>query len=100
MKNNIIKLVIIFYSFLGLLNANSTEEFNFDVTEIQILENGNKFIGINRGIVTNDDGIEIEADYFEYNKSLNILKARGNVKALDVIKKIEIYSYQAVYKKN
>ena len=26
--------------------AYTTEQFNFDVTEVQILENGNKFVGL------------------------------------------------------
>jgi len=37
---------------------------------------------------SNDDGVEIEADYFEYNKSTNILEAKGNVKVIDKIKKL------------
>ena len=100
MKNNIFKLIIIFFLFLGFFNANGSEQFNFDVTEIQILENGNKFIGTKRGIVTNDDGIEIEADYFEYNKNTNILEANGDVRLFDKIKKYTIYSDQLIYKKN
>ncbi len=87
MKNNIIKLLIIIYSFFGVLKANSSEQFNFNVTEIQILENGNKFIGTKRGIVSNNVGVEVDADYFEYTKNLNILEAKGNVKVLDKIKK-------------
>ena len=100
MKNNIFKLIIIFFIFIGFFNANGSEQFNFDVTEIQILENGNKFIGTKRGIVSNDDGVEIEADYFEYNKNTNILEAKGNVIVLDKIKKYTIYSDQLIYKKN
>ena len=99
MKNNIFKLIIIFFLFLGFFNANGSEQFNFDVTEIQILENGNKFIGTKRGIVTNDDGIEIEADYFEYNKNTNILEANGDVRLFDKIKKYTIYSDKITYKK-
>ena len=100
MKNNIFKLIIIFFLFLGFFNANGSEQFNFDVTEIQILENGNKFVGTKRGIVSNNDGVEIEADYFEYNKNTNILEAKGNVMVLDKIKKYTIYSDQLIYKKN
>ena len=100
MKNNIIKLLIIIYCFFGVLKANSSEQFNFNVTEIQILENGNKFIGTKRGIVSNNVGVEVEADYFEYTKNLNILEAKGNVKVLDKIKKYEIYSDKIIYKKN
>ena len=76
MKNN---LVIYFISllivFLINLNAYSQEQFNFEVTEIEILENGNIYKGLNRGIITTNDGIKIIADEFLYNKDLNILNA-------------------------
>ena len=100
MKNNFVKLFIIIYFLLSLLSAQSSEQFNFDITEIQILENGNKYIGTKRGIISNNDGVEIEADYFEYDKNLNVLEAKGNVKAIDKVKKYKIYSDQLIYKKN
>ena len=49
MKN---KIIIIFILILNILTAKSLiagEIFNFDVTEIEIKENGNKFIG-KRGV--------------------------------------------------
>ena len=45
MKNNINKIIIIFFSLFYLFNANGAEQFNFDVTEVEIIDNGNKFIG-------------------------------------------------------
>ena len=46
MKNNLnIILFILFLNFLSIFNANSSEVFNFDVTEIEILEKGNIFLG-------------------------------------------------------
>ena len=60
------------------LNVNSQEQFNFDVTQIDILENGNKFIGTKRGTITSNNGIIINADQFEYQKKLNILKKVQN----------------------
>ena len=100
MKNNINKIIIIFFSLFYLFNANGAEQFNFDVTEVEIIDNGNKFIGKKRGIVTSDEGVEIEADYFEYDKNLNILKASGSVKLSDKINNYNIYSNNIVYKKN
>ena len=38
---------ILFFCFI-ILNAVGQEQFNFDVTEIEIIENGNKFIGKKR----------------------------------------------------
>ena len=55
MKNNLNK-IIIFTFFLFISNVYSSEQFNFDVTEVQILENGNKFVGTKRGLITTNKG--------------------------------------------
>ena len=52
------------FSLIGKTAAE--EQFNFDITEIEILENGNLFKGIKRGTITSNNGIIINADYFEY----------------------------------
>ena len=99
MKNNIYKIFIIIFFCLSF-SAYSEEEFNFDVTEILILENGNKFKGLKKGTATSNDGIIINADEFEYDKSSNILNAIGNVKVEDTINNIKIFSNMIIYKKN
>ena len=58
MINNLKPLVVIFISIFTFLNVNANEQFNFDVTEIEILENGNKIIGSKKGRVTTDEGIQ------------------------------------------
>ena len=85
MINNTFKLITIIFFSLLFLNVQGAEKFNFDVTEVEILENGNKFKGIKRGKIRSDDGIIIDADQFEYDKKLNILNAHGNVKVNDTI---------------
>ena len=100
MKNKILKFTYLLFFSLLCLNANSQEQFSFDVTQIDIIEKGNKFIGTKRGIVTSNDGIVIEADQFEYQKKLNILNASGNVKIIDRINNYEIYSDNITYNKN
>ena len=100
MKNKIFKFTYLLFFSLLCLNANSQEQFSFDVTQIDIIEKGNKFIGTKRGIVTSNDGIVIEADQFEYQKKLNILNASGNVKIIDRINNYEIYSDNITYNKN
>ena len=93
MKNNIFKNFIIIFLFVFLpTKSNSTEQFNFDVTNVEILENGNLFKGKNKGIITSESGIVIKADTFEYNKIQNILKAKGNVVVED---KIQNYTKSA-----
>ena len=101
MKNRIyilIFLTLLNFSLIGKTHA--IEQFNFDVTEIEILENGNLFKGIKRGTISSDTGIEINANYFEYNKSLNQLKAQGNVKIIDKKNNYEIISDNILYLKN
>ena len=101
MKNKIlyIFLYIILNSFF-LFNAKSSEQFNFDVTEIEILENGNKIKGLKKGTVKTNDGIRISADTFIYDKISNILTANGNVEIIDNEKDLKIYSESAIYQKN
>ena len=92
----IIFIILIFYSNTLL----GQEQFNFDVTEIEIKENGNKFFGLKRGTITSDNGIEIEADTFIYDKILNILDAKGNVKIIDELNDYIIFSNEITYFKN
>ena len=51
-----ILLIIIFFQFLISTSSFSEDEFEFDVTEIEILEEGNLYKGIKKGIVTTNDG--------------------------------------------
>ena len=60
---------------LIIFKVNGNEQISFDVTEIEILENGNKIIGKNRGTITTNNNIVIEADKFEFDKIKNFLKA-------------------------
>ena len=100
MKNNLLKNILIIIFCFFTIYANSSDEFNFDVTEVQILDDGNKFIGTKRGIINTSDGVSIDADQFEYDKKLNLLNARGNVKIFDKLNGFEIYSEKILYKKN
>ena len=103
MKNkiNLLKPIIflfIFFFNMGLINAE--EPFNFDVNDVEILDEGNIFKGLNGGTVTTDEGLVIIADEFEYNKSLNILIAIGNVSINDQINDYEIFAEKITYLKN
>ena len=101
MKNRIlIKLTIIFFFNIFVLNFANSEQFSFDVTEIEILDNGNLFKGLKRGIVKTDTGININADTFIYNKLTNILTAEGIVKIEDTANNYVIYSNKATYQIN
>ena len=100
MKNNIFKLFATILLCFFVQNISFADQFNFDVSEVQILENGNKFIGTKKGKITTKEGIEIIANQFEYYKDKNILKANGDVKIFDNLNNYEIYTDQIIYKKN
>tara|TARA_A100001015_G_scaffold93564_1_gene104085 strand:- start:2044 stop:4662 length:2619 start_codon:yes stop_codon:yes gene_type:complete len=101
MKNNI-KIIIYFLTFLLILTSKleSVEQFNFDITEIEIIENGGKFKGSKRGTITSDNGIIIDGDEFIYDKKSNTLNVKGKVKITDKINKYTIFSDNITYLKN
>ena len=101
MKNNLrYFLLIIFCSLLTLKAVNANEPFVFNVTEIEILDNGNQINGYEGGTATSEDGSTITAENFFYNKVTNILEATGSVKYIDVLNDTIITSNKAIYFKN
>jgi len=87
MKSKKLIFILYFFIFLNGTCLNSKEEFNFEVTEIEILNEGNFFRGLKRGNAkTIDESVNIIADTFEYDKIKNILTAQGSVILKDKIK--------------
>ncbi len=76
------------------------DQFKFDVTEVEILKNGNIVKGLKKGTIKTDDGVIINSNTFIYNKKKNILTASGDVEIIDLKEKIKIYSDNIVYEKN
>ena len=95
---NIIIFIIIICFFN--LKASGVEQFNFDVTTIEISENGNKIIGSDGGKITTDDNLIIKANKFEYNKLKNTLKLLGEVSIKNLEKNSKITANQITYFKN
>ena len=96
-----------FYIFLSILISNflclepsSAQQFNFDVTEIEILNNGKIIKGLKNGTVKTNNGVSIAASTFMYDKESNILTAEGNIEIIDSKNNLTIYSNNIVYDKN
>ena len=99
MKNKIKIILFFFCIFFNLINlSNSNEYFKFNITEIEIKNNGNKFIGKNKGTAISSNGITIDANNFEYNKITNILISSGDVRIFDPKNNVTIYSDNVTYK--
>ena len=101
MKNKIYSFFIIFIlCILFLTKLNSEEIFIFNISELQVTEEGNLFKGFNGGEAYTEDGISIKAVNFEYNKTTNILIANQNVIFNDKNKNITITAEEILYEKN
>ena len=101
MKNKFISFFSIFFlNFFLTITVCANEQFNFNVSEIEILDEGNKIIGSKRGTISSTDGIIISADTFVYLKIENILNAKGNVVIEDKTNDYTFYSKEITYKKN
>ena len=98
MRNKFLFLSAFFFIFLNYSFASSNDNFDFNITEIEITNNGNFFKGFKRGIIeTNNGETIITADTFEYDKIANILKVNGNVILENRIKNYLIKSNQITY---
>ena len=100
MKIKFTYTLLFFFKFIICSISLSSDQFNFNVTEIEILENGNLVKGSNRGTITTDDGLILNANNFVYNKISNILEAQGNVKIEDNKQNIKIFADTIIYNKN
>ena len=101
MKNKILSILLIFimnYFFISIVNAQN--QFDFNVSEIEILDNGNKIVGSNRGTISTNDGLIIEADNFIYKKNENTLNAFGKVIINDTKNDYQINTDNIFYEKN
>ena len=101
MINKFIIYIFIIFCFFFISNiSKANEPFIFNVTEIEILENGNQINSYKGGTATSKDGSSITAENFFYNKLTNILETSGNVRYLDEKKNIVITTDKAIYLKN
>ena len=99
MQNKFIIFLTILFS-LMISKVYSDDQFNFDVTEIEILDNGNKIIGKKRGTINSNNGITIEANEFVFDKLNNTIKAKGDIKIEDKPNKYNFSAQNILYSKN
>ena len=100
MKNKFIKIICLITLCLNFFEFSHAEEFTFNVTEIEIEDNGNLYKGINKGKITTNNQIEITSNNFIYLKKANSLEANGNVKLTDFKNDIIINAEKIFYLKD
>ncbi len=100
MKNKFIKVLLIFVLSLSFIRLTIADEFIFEVSELKVTDNGNKYKGINKGKITTENKIEITSDNFEYLKKINQLEIFGNAQIFDSKNDIKINAQNIFYLKN
>jgi len=100
MKNKLITIFLILIFNLSSSNFSISEEFTFEVTDLEILENNTIYKGNNRGKVITDTQVELISDNFEYLKKINRLEANGNVQLTDIKSNIIINAEKIFYLKS
>ena len=102
MRNKI--FLILFLALISNLSIskslNSEEIFNFNVTELEITNDGTVFTGSDGGEVYTNDGTSVTAENFEFNKITSLLVASNNAKLIDTSRDIVIYANKISYNKN
>ena len=100
MKN---KFIIIFFLILfssTLSKSIMADEFIFEVSTLEITDNGNIYKGKNRGKIKANTQLELISDSFEYFKKTNKLKTSGNVQLYDFKNNITINAETIFYFKD
>jgi LPS-assembly protein len=100
MKNKLITIFLILIFNLSSSNFSISEEFTFEVTDLEILEDNTIYKGNNRGKVITDTQVELISDNFEYLKKINRLEANGNVQLTDIKSNIIINAEKIFYLKS
>ena len=94
MKNNFFILIICLLIYIFHFNPLYAEdEFKFNITEIEITENGELILSYKGGKAVTKDGFEIIAENFSYNKFTKILDGLGNVKFISKEDDMVMFSY-------
>ena len=100
MRNNLIYFCLyLLLVILTSIKVSSEEVINFNVSELEVTQDGNIIKGSNGGEVYTNDGVSIIADEFVYNKNTTLLIADKNVLFKDN-KKIVIKADKISYIKN
>ena len=100
MKNKFITFFIVLIFSFAHFTKILGEEFIFEVSDIEIIENGDIYKGNNRGKIKTNDQLELISNNFEYLKKINRLEANGDVQLFDLKNNITINAEKIFYLKD
>ena len=100
MKNKFITFFLVILFTISNFSRVLGEEFIFEISDLEITENGNIYKGNNRGTIRTDSQLKLISDNFEYLKEINRLEANGDVQLFDLNNNITINAQKIFYLKN
>ena len=99
MKNKVKKLIFLFLINVFFISNVISEEIKFEANFIELIDEEKRIIAKKNVKIINDKEI-IYADEMDYDKSKQIIKAKGNIRIEHIEKNIEIFSDELIYFKN
>ena len=100
MKNKFIVTILLILLSLNLSKLVVAEEFIFEISNLEISDNGNIYKGKNRGKIKTNTQLELLSNNFEYLKKTNQLKTSGDVELYDFKNNISINAETIFYFKD
>ena len=99
MKNKFKKLIFLFLINIFFTSNIVGEEIKFEANFIELIDEEKRIIAKKNVKIINDKEI-IYADEMDYDKTKQIIKAKGNIRIEHLKKDIEIFSDELIYFKN
>ena len=99
MKNKIKKISLIFLIKLIFISLAIGEEIIFEANLIELIDKDKRIIA-KKNVKIYNEGETIYADEMDYDKSKQIINAKGNIIIDNLNENIKIYSEELTYLKN
>jgi len=99
MKNKVKKLIFLFLLSVFFTSNIVGEEIKFEANFIELIDEEKRIIAKKNVKIINDKET-IYADEMDYDKSKQIIKAKGNVRIEHIEKNVETFSDELIYFKN
>ena len=99
MKNRIKKLIFILIINFFVISNVLSEEIKFEANTIELVDKDKRIIA-KKNVKIYNEGETIYADEMDYDKSKQIINAKGNIIIDNLNENIKIYSEELTYLKN
>ena len=99
MKNRIKKLIFILIINFFVISNVLSEEIKFEANTIELVDKDERIIA-KKNVKIYNEGETIYADEMDYDKSKQIINAKGNIIIDNLNENIKIYSEELTYLKN